>query len=91
MKSFSPTGVKGLLRAEIFDARPVVASFDDDRELIDVAKSRVGNSVMPGTILLGVSLRLSIPFALRFREVPSLIVPGNWGLKKGCHRCDDSS
>ena len=90
VKSFNPTGVKGLLRAEIFDARPLVTSFED-RELMDVAKSRVGSSVMPGTIFLGVSLRFSIPFALRFREEPSLIVPGSWGLKKGCHSCDDSS
>ena len=90
VKSFNPTGVKGLLRMEIFDARPVVASFDD-RELMDVAKSRVGSSVIPGTILLGVSLRFSIPFALRFREEPSMIVPGSWGLKKGCHSCEDSS
>ena len=90
MKSINPTGVKGLLSAEMFDARPLVASFED-RELMDVARSRVGNSVMPGTILLGASLRFSIPFALRFREEPSLIVIGSWGLKKGCHNCDDSS
>ena len=90
VKSFKPTGVNGLLRAEIFDARPLAASFED-RELMDVARSRVGNSVMPGTMLLGASVRFSIPFALRFREEPSLIVPGSWGLKKGCHSCDDSS
>lgn len=70
-KSINPTGVKGLLRPEMFDARSSATSFEEP-ELMEVASKSVGSSLIPGTIFLGESFRLVMPLALRFRENPSL-------------------
>jgi hypothetical protein len=75
-----PIGVKGLLRPEMFDARSSTTSFEDP-ELMEVASKSVGSSLIPGTIFLGASFRLTTPLALRFREDPSLTDPTAWDLK----------
>lgn len=58
----------------MFEARPSVAPLDES-EFIEVAIRSAATSVTPGTIVLIVSFRLVRPFALRFRDDPSLVVP----------------
>jgi len=80
--------VNGLLTPDMFDARPFINSFEEP-ELIEVARRRVGNSVILGKIDFGASFRLTIPFAFRLRDDPSLLVV--LGVKKGRQSCEGSS
>lgn len=88
--SSSPAGVIGLRSIDC--ARwSVLLTPSADLGVMDVARSKVGNSFIFGTIVLSVSYLCALLAAFRGREEPSFPRRTFFGLNMHCHDSIDSS